>query len=535
GPTITKFLTLPARTLRFGATGGPWFALPNWFRDQFNAATNSQTGFVPFLDGVKGIYHAWAQTPEYERWREAGGRFSGLTTSTQAFTQMVEDVLPKDPSARRVAKALVSPTHVARALSYAGTLLEEATRVQEFRRALAQGKTDLEAANLSKLVTLNFARAGQYGRTVNMLSAFFNAKVQDLDLVIQNHRTRPGEVAMKGLMYITVPSVLCWALGKDDEKIQNLPEWRKNLFWNVNLDPIARALGRKTGFILSVPKPFIMGALYGTSVERALDYATGRDPNGARKAVMNLLGSPFEIAETPLNIAGIKPLIELTANYDYYKGAPVVPERLRNLPAVQQYDLNTSETAKMLGYATGTSPMKIDHLLRGYFATAARFGTDAIDYGMSKLGMAEIPPAPRKDVFELPILNRFAGSPYQANAFVERFYNAASDMEGKLQVHSKQADEMTDASLQRWWKANGAELQHYQHTMSTGRAVATEVRRTQRTLAEINKAMKEVQADQKMLPDLKRSKLMDLANQRNATAEQGFKTLFPESVRKRHY
>jgi len=541
GSTLGKALTLPTRVVRFGATGGPWFAIPNFVRDQVTAGVQSRTGYIPFVDGVRGAFEVMRKGDMYQRWMEAGGKFHGITTGTQAFTDLLADALPKEPSARRAMQALASPRNWKNALGKAGEILEEATRVQEFARGVRQGRSDMEAANLSKMVSLNFARAGERGRAVNQLIAFTNAKIQDLDLIVRSHAdpTRRGQVMAKGFLFITVPSLLTWWLGKDDEEIQNLPEWRKNLFWNINMGPVSRALGRES-FILSIPKPFLMGAIYGTSVERALDYATGRDPNGARKAMKNLMAQGpdgLNPVEMVMSIAGFKPLIEATTNYNLWQDRPVVPEQMTNLPKPQQYDLHTSEVAKMVGRFTGQSPMVIDHLIRGYFATAGKFGTDAVDMGMAQLGAADVPPAPTKDLMELPILNRFSGSPYAANAFVDRFYKATRDMEGKMAVFNKQTDQMTTEDQKRWWEANGKELMHYQRTVdhTTGRTGAGDVRKVMEAMSEMNRAMKEVQASRRMNPEEKRQRLMRLARMRNEVAEQGFKTLFPEPVRKRHY
>jgi hypothetical protein len=343
---------------------------------------------------------------------------------------------------------------------------------------------------------------------------------------------------MKGLLYVTGPSLAVWALGKDDEEIQNLPDYRKNLFWNINLKPMAAALGMPdAGFILSIPKPFLLGAIYGTSVERALDYATERDPNGARKAAKNILANTINPFDVMMSIGGIRPVIEATTNHSIWTGRDIVPEGYTNLPKEQQYSVLTSQTARMLGQFTGQSPMMIDHLIRGYFATAGSFGTDAIDYGMAKLALTDVPPPPRKGMMELPILNRFAGSPYASNAFVGRFYEAAKDMEGKLAVMNKQAEQMTSAEQKRWFDKNREEIGHYLRTVDfqTGRTGAGDIRKAQAALSEINGAMKEIQASRTLKPEVKRERMTELARQRNELAEGAYKTLFPAEVRKRHY
>lgn len=539
GPTMTKIATLPTKVLRFGATGGPWFALPNFVRDQWTAGLQSKTGFLPFVDGIKGAFNVIAKTDAYQRWIEAGGKFHGITTGGEAFSALTEDALPKDRSARAMLMELGKPRNWIKAIGAAGQILEEASRVQEFIRAERMGLSRMDAANASKAITLNFARAGERARVFNMLVPFLNAQLQQLDVLVNLHKDpqRRGQVISRGLMLITVPSVLTWWLGKDDEEIQNLPEWRKNLFWNLNLKPVAKALGMGEGFILSVPKPFLMGAIYGTSVERMLDMATARDPNGARKAmgaIFDQIANPMDMA---MSLAGMRPMIEATANYDLYRGRDIVPQSMQDVPAPYQYDLSTSETAKLLGRWTGQSPMMIDHLVRGYFATAGQWGTGALDWGMAKLGVADVPPAPARGVMELPILNKFSGSPYAANAWLPRFYDAAHEMEGLLRVWNKQSQQMTTAEQAKWWKQHGNEVLHYQRTVDpqTGRTGAGDVRQAMERVSELGKAMKEVQQSRVLSPEAKRQRLIELSNQRNKIAEESYKAVFPKAVRERHY
>lgn len=545
--------TVPKRVLTFGATGGPWFALPNIIRDTVQGGVMSTskgkgaTGFVPFYDTLRGGWNILRDKGAFEQWKQAGGEFSGMVSGTKAFTTLLEEALPKDPLAQRAMQGLASPaawkTGLRNALDLVGAFgqfSERATRVGEFMRAKENGASDMAAANFSKTVSLNFARGGEMSRVLNQFIPFLNATIQGLDQFWQAHanpKTRTATI-LKGFTFITVPSLLCWALGKDDEEIQNLPDYRKNLFWNINLKPLAAAMGMpEKGFILSIPKPFLLGAVYGTSVERLLDYATGRDPNGATKAAQNILSNTMNPFDVMMSVGGIRPIIEARTNHSLFSGRDIVPEGYQNLPKQFQYSVLTSETAKTLGKYTGQSPMMIDHLLRGYFATAGKFGTDIVDYGMAKLALTDVPPSPRKGMMELPILNRFAGSPYQANAFVSRFYEASKDMEGKLSVLNKQSENLTTEEQNKWFTSNRDELGHYLRTVNaqTGRTGAGDVRAAQATLSELNAAMKTVQANRVLDPDVKRARMIELTQTRNKVAEGAFKTLFPEQVRTRHW
>lgn len=61
-----------------------------------------------------------------------------------------------------------------------------------------------------------------------------------------------------------------------------------------------------------------------------------------------------------------RPVAENIANYDIFTGLPVVgPGQQRKEPAYQ-YNENTSEVAKVIGAQLNYSPMKVDHIIKGY-------------------------------------------------------------------------------------------------------------------------------------------------------------------------
>ena len=48
-------------------------------------------------------------------------------------------------------------------------------------------------------------------------------------------------------MYITLPTLLLYFINYDDEEYQNMPTWKKALFWNI---PIG------DGKFISIPRPY---------------------------------------------------------------------------------------------------------------------------------------------------------------------------------------------------------------------------------------------------------------------------------------
>jgi len=540
-PVLRAIFTIPARLMRFTATAGnPVFALKNWFRDQITAGIYSKTGFVPFWDGVKGAMKVITGHPDYNAWIMAGGKFSGLNASDKTYQAMIEELLPPQREARLAVRAMRSLRHVKKALTITSEILEEATRVQEFSRARAQGKNPMEAANLAKNVSMNFARAGQMSRKLNQIIPFFNAGLQDIDMIVRelaNPKTR-GAALMKGALYISIPSLIAWALGKDDEEIQNLPDWRKTQFWNFNLGPLAQLTGRPA-FILSLPKPFLMGQLFGTSLERSLDQATARDPNGAKKAAQAILENTALHGDvTDFIPAALKPLVQIAFNRDTFRGQDIVPSNMQHLDKADQVLPTTSLTAQAIGKATGSSPLIIDSLLRGYLTGLGTLGSHGIDWAVTKATAGDRDNGPRTDLFEWQPFASFVGSPYAADANVGRFYAAADDMEGRLKQWNDRAPalDLKNTDDVQWWNKHRAEVMHYNNLVNpeTKLTQAGQIRKLMRHLSDLNRAMKSTRNDPAMSPEQKRSTLIELSQTRNAAAKAGF-ALFPEPVRKKHY
>jgi hypothetical protein len=203
------------------------------------------------------------------------------------------------------------------------------------------------------------------------LAAFFNAGIQDLSKFARAHQERPAATMLKAGMYITAPSLLAWYLGKDDKAIQDLPEWRKNFFWNVNVGALAELAGLGMGdFVFSLPKPFLLGQVYGSSVERGLDWARGRDPNAVNKwGKALLLRTPFTLDVLLPTVA--RPLVENWGNRSFFRAAPIEGRAMEGLPAQMRLTPQTSLVARELGRLTalaglGQSPLKIDNLIRGW-------------------------------------------------------------------------------------------------------------------------------------------------------------------------
>ena len=78
--------------------------------------------------------------------------------------------------------------------------------------------------------------------------------------------------------------------------------------------------------------------------------------------------------------------VEWTANYDFYRGSPIVPRSEQDRLAEMQFGAKTSKVAVALGRATGLSPRKIEAAIRGYFAGMGSDSLWALDMGLGAAG-----------------------------------------------------------------------------------------------------------------------------------------------------
>ncbi len=515
------------RLKRAGATLTPEFILRNPIRDQFAAAIYSKDGtYIPFVDMFRGMFHVLRKDGVYQRWVREGGRYAHMVGADKTNLQESLEEVMREPGAAGFISEMMNPLHPIRTLQNISTLMEESTRVGIFGKALGSGASPIAAANLSKDGTLNFSRHGTHGKLVNMLSAFFNAGVQDLDKLVRAHTDRstaPG-VAMRGFLYITIPSLLTWFLGKDDEEIQNLPGWRKNLAWNFRIPGLEG--------IWSLPKPFLLGSIYGTSVERALDVIYKDDPGAARQWFDSVLGQmpgggpgPKESLFIPPGMIPdvIKTAIEGMANYSFFRNAPIVPQRLLDLPKAEQYTETTSRAGRAVGQVAGISPMLVDNAIRNTFAGLGKVGLDILDATIIKLSGEELPPSPARPAVETtPGLRAFKVPEGEASRKIEEFYLGIHNAEALWKAAAAKDPERDI----KWYRANQVGLLYYHERLP-------DLRRLSEYMADLNTARRAVVAARDMTPAQKQAALVKLSQERERVAKAGVSLMLPADITRR--
>ncbi len=237
---------------------------------------------------------------------------------------------------------------------------EAGPRLAEFKAAWRTGVQQYgdakDAAILAtvagKDVSVNFSRAGEYGRIANEMFLFFNAGLQGMDKLGRTFWNHPARTVTRAGMWITAMAMANYFRNRDEEWWKELPPHEK---WNHVHVKIPG-----TDVVLRLPLPFEFGALFGALPAAMIEES--RSPGAFAEAWGIFTGN-----STPdLIPAMIRPVMEVAANKDW-KGKPIVPDQVREhrLPA-DQYSEHTTELAKIAGRATGSSPAMIEHLVDGY-------------------------------------------------------------------------------------------------------------------------------------------------------------------------
>ena len=407
-------------------------------------------------------------------------------------------------------------------------ITELSTKIGEFNAAKRAGVSDLEAAYRSRDL-MDFARSGNITKEINKVISFFNASIQGSSRAYRSftedgrfifNEIKNGQVtgiksglklmnntsygkATKAITGFTVAVYLSQkVLANEQQKkvIADSPNWLKSTFWLIPIpgtDTIAR-----------IPKPFDLGIIFANIPEKFLNHYFDKQPNAFKNfgidSVMQLIPS--------LMITGLMPIIEGMSNYSFFRQGDIIPKREQMLQSKDQFDINTSETAKeiagILNPIVKNTPIKnfgspriIENTIQGYTAGLGKLATDVIDKGLQTTGVVEEKNKPAKKVSELPIINAFTVNTASTGQSMQDLY----DLKDKL-TKSKNSAKLNKESFKDIGKLSFINSQ-------------TDL------ISNINKQIRDVQNNKKLNPELKRKRMDVLNNKRNDIAIRTMKRL----------
>ena len=402
------FLSGPANLLRSLVTKDPGFMLANLMRDSMSAWVTSGQNFKPGIDTIRYFGKSLAgNSPEVEALLNFGMGGYEFSKNVEQSGRDLAATLKKKSGVKKTfgEKALTPFTSLWDGLEKGTTASDMATRAAIYKKVMEETGNETEAL-MRALEVMNFNRRGNsvVVRIATAAIPFFNARMQGLDVLyragirpyIQGKAASDYEkqiaktFAIRGLAMMAVSS-LYWAMTHDDDEYLAQEQETRDNNW------LLPSLGMR------VPIPFEVGVLFKVIPERLLELSLGNDTGKdfSEAMVRNIKSSLF----MDLMPQTIKPIYEVTTNYNFYTRRPIVGQGAEGLASEYEVGPGTSSFAESLGKTLGYSPLKLDHLIKAYTGTIGMYGVDLID-GIIDAN-SNVPKATKR--FEqMPFIKRFA-------------------------------------------------------------------------------------------------------------------------------
>ena len=428
-PPWVNLLGMPARFLREMITRSPDFMAANMLRDSLSAWVTSGRNTRALAGTIGGFSQALRGSTSSEALAAAGLMtgfdFGGDPTK---MTQFIEKELLKYkyPSAagrfiRNPLKGIWDATGTASRASDAGT------RIAVYERVLKETGDEAQAIFEAQEV-INFSARGSSAliQQLAVMVPFLNARLQGLDVLYRSSMGRKGFAArpesdivkqrfiLRALL-VGMSSAAYWALVHDDEEYINQNPEIKDNYWIIP----ASWIPGYDGSPLKFPIPFEVGFLFKTIPERVMALYFGKDvPRDLTRSLRQGLINTFEF--NPIPQAAL-PAVESIANYSFWTGREIEGQYLKGLEPGYRANSRTSGLAIKLGKEFNYSPVKIDHMIRGYGGTLGTVLLDTVD-GVMRETASDLGERPAKQLSEYPFVKRFIARP-DARGLVTQFYD----------------------------------------------------------------------------------------------------------------
>lgn len=247
-------------------------------------------------------------------------------------------------------------------ISKLNNYIEMIPRLAEYMASREAGRS-IEVSMLdSARVTTNFRAGGDLTKFLNRNGAtFLNASVQGAMQQVRNVREAKAN-GLKGWVNLAtkfavagLPAYLLNALlWDDDEEYEELSDYVKQNYYIVGK--------YDDGKFIRIPKGRTVAVIQ-DAIKQISDTATGND-EADLKSFLQLVVTNLAPAN-PIENNILAPIMQVKNNETWY-GDDLVPTRLQDLPASEQYDESTDVLSKWLGEKLDISPVKINYLIDQY-------------------------------------------------------------------------------------------------------------------------------------------------------------------------
>ncbi len=329
----------------------PWFLLKNAVKDTQDVLINSQHPVKTYAAIPKAISQMATNGHWYQEYLDNGGdQDTYFDRETNTFTEKNKTV--------ELMKKVTGLDFIAKA----NNVVERLPRLAEYIASRESGRSvDVSMLDAAR-VTTNFAAGGDLTKFLNRNGAtFLNASVQGAMQNVRNVR----EAKMNGLkgwaslagkfVAASLPAVILnnfiW---DDDEEYDELSDYVKQNYYIVGK--------YGDGKFVRIPKGRTVAVIQ-NAIEQISNAATGDDEVDLNSFVELVITNLAP--NNPIDNNILSPIIQVANNETWY-GEDLVPTRLADLPAAEQYDETTDSISKWLGETFNISPYKANYLIDQY-------------------------------------------------------------------------------------------------------------------------------------------------------------------------
>ena len=240
--------------------------------------------------------------------------------------------------------------------------IEMIPRLSEYIASRESGRS-IETSMLDAArVTTNFKAGGALTKALNRNGfTFLNASVQGAMQQVRNVREAKAN-GIKGWVNLAtkftlagLPAILLNNLvWEDDEEYEELSDYVKQNYYVVAKDD--------NGNFIRIPKGRTLAVIQ-EGINQMSNLITGDDEADLKTFIDLALNNLAPNNPIENNIAS--PIVQVLKNEAWY-GDDLVPTRLQNRPAAEQYDESTDMFSRWIGETFNVSPYKVNYLIDQY-------------------------------------------------------------------------------------------------------------------------------------------------------------------------
>ena len=504
----------PARVLRELITKDPSFMLAAMLRDTFSSWGTSGLDVIPIVGTVDGYVEALRGSVIEESLRGAGvsggyefkGDMDNMAKGLKRHLKQQKEFHLHDVPLHPVE----SVGRLWRFWDRVSAASDTAQRVAAYKAVAKAGLPEAQAV-LEALLVINFSARGgnSLARYLGAVVTFMNARVQGLDVL---HRGAKGEISSwnqkqrqknfywraSAIVFGTMLYYLAHSKSDEDDDpwYHNAPEYIKDNYWII--PPTWFGLPDHYP-ALRIPIPFEVGLLFKVIPERIMRLLdNSSDGKETWEAILRHGGTTLNFNPTPQWLA---PVLEVVANYDFYRGAPIVSHWdgksegwLADPEWVSPFAIMLSKEIDRMGGRL--SAEKVDHLVRGYVGTLGSYVIMATDsVGRNIAGM---PQRSARRLDQQPILSRFLQQ-HQGTDQLQVFYDLWDQLD-RLTTSLNDARAIGDVAGEAYLAKSRENLLFRE----------ARIREMKSQLVQIRASQRQVKNDRSSSPDEKRRILNEL-------------------------